>query len=801
MPAHRADPAEPDAVSPDTSFSKEPTSRRRFLGYLLAAPTLVAAAELGGGTGFGAPAANAAETGAGVPPSPQLADSYDLTDALVHAARPTANLITITLDENGHAHFELHRTEVGQGINTTVAMLIAEEMDLPLDHVHVTLADARPELMTNQLTGGSSSVSSIYYPVRTAAAIAKGKLLEAASLVLGEQANFLSSKLGVITSRAGRSVSYGDLATKAASDSTKQVEANLKAESDFAIVGKPTRRIDALDAVTGRKQFTTDLDVPGAKPTMVCRPPTINGTPQSVTNAEQVRRMPGITDVVTISSGVAVRGETYGQCIDAVNALDVKWSPGPVDGESDATVEQKLKDATPPAVIPPTPATKTLERQFTFAFVNGSALGVNAAIADVKPDSAEIWSTLKIPIAAQQNIAQALGMATNQVTVHVVSGGGSFGRALFHDAALEAAEISQKIGKPVRLMWHRADDCRQGRVHPMSVGTIRASFNGDVVSFEQHLASVRTDFSHGLGDAVSSTVARELPGVSYTVSEAIFALTTPSLYNFGITKTLLTETHQSPENNRPRGGFNTGSTRNVYSPDVVTTRELFVDELAEKMGMDPYDFRRKYVKNESLLKVLDKAAEVGGYGKSTPDGVGHGIALHHEYKQTMACFVELDCRPETVNRKVRDGVTGPRVTRGVLVTIPGHIVINPLGLEAMMQGGFIDGFAQALTASVHLNNGRIAEASWDNFFYCRQWNLPFEFTPVVLPAEESEIPAGAGEMGVAPSFAATACAYRAATGKTPTHFPINHNDPLPFEPYPHEPPLPPSPTNGLDYAY
>jgi isoquinoline 1-oxidoreductase subunit beta len=789
MRSSRTDTTAPGATSP---------SRRRFLGYLLAAPTLVAAAELGGGPLLG-PAA-AAATGAGVPPTPQVADHVDLTDGLVYAARPTANLISIQLNEDGSATFALNRTEVGQGLSTAIAMLIAEELELPLEKVHITLADARPELVFNQLTGGSASISALYWPVRTAAAIAKGRLLEAAGHVLGEQADLLTAKLGTITSATGNAIPYGDLVHKAASDTTTEVQVDLKPESEFKVVGKPTRRIDALEAVTGRKKFTTDLQVPGAKPTMVCRPPTINGTVRAVNNIDQVRTMPGVTDVVQISSGVAVRGETFGQCIDAVNALDVSWGPGPVDDESDATVEQKLKAATPPPVIPPTPATQTLERQYTFGFVNGSALGVNSAIADVRPDRAEIWSTVKVPIVAQAAIAQELGLAQPQVTVHVVPGGGSFGRCLFHDAASEAAEISKKLGKPVKLMWHRADDCRQGRVHPMSVGTIRASFTNDVISLEQHLAGVRTDFSHGFGEALTSTASR-LPLAGYSISEVIFTLTTPSLYNFGVTKTLLTETHQSPANNQKRGGFNTGSTRNVYSPDVATTRELFVDELAEKMGMNPYDFRRKYVKNENLLKVLDKAAEVGGWGQPTPDGVGHGIALHHEYKNTMACFVEIDCRPETVNRPIRDGVTGPRVTRGVLVTIPGHIVVNPLGLEAMMQGGFIDGLAQALTASVHLNEGRIAEASWDNFFYCRQWNLPFEFTPVILPAEESEMPSGGGEMGVAPAFAATACAYRAATGTTPTYFPINHNDPLAFEPYPHVPPLPPSPTNGLDHTY
>jgi isoquinoline 1-oxidoreductase subunit beta len=807
MTAHRrpgqlaVDPA--DGKAAETGASPAPargnaggTGRRRFLGYLLAGPTLMAAAPLGG-TLLAPSKASAAS--ASVPSNPQVADTYDLNDALTDAAMPTSNLITVQVNSDGTASFALPRNEVGQGITTAIAMLIAEEMDLSLDKVHMSLADARPELVFNQLTGGSNTLNAMYTPVRVAAAIAKGRLLDAAAAELGQQVSFLTSKLGVITGPAGQSLSYGQLARRAATAKTKKVSTQLKPASKFTIVGKPQKRIDAMDIVTGRKQFTMDLDVPGAKPAMVCRPPTINGTVRSVGNLAAVRAMPGITDVVPISTGVAVRGETFGQCIDAVRALHVTWGPGPVDHQSDDSVVAELKAATPP--MPPAVPGTTVDAGFVFAFASNSALEPNCAIADVRSDRAEIWSSVKVPIVAKHDIAQMLGLPDNAVTVHVTLGGGSFGRKLFHDAAAEAAEASQKMGKPVKLMWHRTDDFRQGRTHPMSYSRIQAIYAaGQVLSYQQHHTSVRTSFSHGLGEAITSTASRA-PLAGLTLSESIFELSQTSPYEFGPTKQLLNEIYQSEQDNQPHGGFNTGSMRNVYSPNVCCAQELVVDELAARMGQDRYRFRRSFAKDDKFRTVLDRAADAGGWGRALPKGVGQGIAVHREYKQTMACFVELDCRPQTTKRKVRDAVTGPRVTRAVYVTIPGSTVVNPLGMEAMLQGGFMDGLALALTSGLHLKNGTFLEGSWDNYFYTREWNTPEQLQVIILAGDPADEVPGSGEASVAASFAAVACAYGAATGTMPTYFPINHNGPLGFPPEPTVPPIPESPTDGLKFAY
>ena len=769
-----------------TSDSLEPAGigRRSFVGYVLAGTTLVAAADLA----LGGPTWAAAGLS-----GPQIAELYDLNDFITDSCLPTANMITITVNHDGTASFALPRSENGQGITTSTAMIIAEELDLPVSKVHVTLADARPELLFNQLTGGSTTTTSTYTPIRVAAAAAKGALLQAAAARLGAEPHRLVARGGVVQGPDGRTATYGELAEAAAATQDRAVEVTLKDSGAFRVIGVGQNRVDARDAVTGKKTFTTDLQVKDALPTMVCRAPTLNGTPKGLLNRAQVAAMPGVRDIAVVDTGVAVRADTFGQCIDAVRAMRVDWAPGTVAGKSDGDIEAELKAAELPMVpVPDNPLAQTIDQTFTFYFRSNSALDTNAAVADVRPDRAEVWSALKTPIAAQAAIAQACGLSQDKVKVHVMQGGGSFGRRLFFDAALEAAKISKAMGKPVKLMWHRADDARVGRTHPMATSHVRATYAGDqLLAFQMSHTSVETDFRHGLGEALTAAGA-DLPGGlgNLTFSESIFALTTILPYDFALKSQLLNEVEQ---------GFNTGSMRNIYSPDVRTAGELVIDQLAAKAGLDPYQFRKKHLSNPRVLAVLDKVAAVGQWGRAMPAGTAQGIAIHEEYKGATACLVEIDCRPKQTRRKIRDGVGGPRVTR-VTFAVDAGLPINPRGLEAQMQGGINDGIAQALTSSLHLQDGHFLEASWDNYFYTRQWNTPPQVQVIVMPPTTGT-PGGAGEAGVAASMAAVACAYARATGHVPAYFPINHKDPLHFKVKSFVPPIPPSPVNGLKKTY
>jgi isoquinoline 1-oxidoreductase beta subunit len=570
----------------------------------------------------------------------------------------------------------------------------------------------------------------------------------------------------------------------------------LKPAAQFKLVGTPQGRIDALDIVTGRKQFAMDLAVPNALPTMLCRAPTINASALAVRNLATVKAMPGVTDVVLIPhtsnvpGGVAVRAQTFGQCIDAVRALDVLWGPGTVDGKSEGQVLADLKAAELPLL--PVPG-NCIDQTYTFRFRPGDPLETNCAVADVRSDRAEVWACLKSPIWCQEQLALGLGLPPGKVKVHVTQGGGSFGRHLFADAAFEAAAVSRALGKPVKLMWHRTDNFRQGRVHPMSTSRVRVAWLGaNVLSYDQRHTSVASDFTHGFGELLSA-LGGKVPGVNgLGYAQAIFTLSQNVPYNFGVATQLLNEIYQY-------NTFNTSAVRNIYSPDVCTARELTVNRLAAAMGQDPYQFRRGFIRDARLLAVLDKVAGAGNWGRAMAPGTAQGIAVHMEYKGRAACLVEIDCTPATVNRSIPNAWTGPRVTK-VVYAVDVGLPINPLGLQAQMMGGIMDGIAQALSYSLHLQDGHFLEGSWDNAWYTRQWNTPPQVEIIVMPATDA-VPGGAGEFGVAATMAAVAAAYGRATGTMPTSFPINHDQPLGFTPLPTVPPIPQSPTDGLSKAY
>ncbi len=765
----------------------EDVSRRRFLAYVIAAPTVVAAARW---TNASPPGAVAVDP---VPSAPGASDEYDLNDLLTDSTKPTANMITVTVHRDGTASFALPRVETGQGITTSTAMLIAEELDIPLSKVQVSLADARPELMMNQFTAGSNTTISTYAPIRTAAAAARGQLLEAAADAIGVPVGVLTTKDGAVHAPDGRSVSYSELAAKAAASRTTPVYVTLKPRAAFRVIGRPHNRVDALDAVTGRKKFTMDQRAPHALPTMVCRPPTIKGTVKQVHNAASVKRMPGITDVGVISTGVAVRAETFGQCIDAIRALQVSWHAGSVDHDSDMTFLRELKAAELPfTAADENPAAKVVDESFTFWWKSNSALEPNTAIADVRRDHVTVWSSLQSPIYAQKQVADLLSLPTSAVTVHVTPGGGAFGRRMFNDVVLEAVEASRLFGKPVKLMWHRTDEFRAGRIHPMCISHVRATYSGgSVLGFEQRHTSVATDWTMGFGEPITSMLATSPPNGQGDVgySQTVWNLTINVPYNFGQVDHAINEI-------REYDTFHTGSVRNLYSADAAVARELVVDRLAQAMRVDRYRFRHDFVKDDASRAVLSAAATAARWGRRMRPGTAQGIAFHKEYHGRIAAVAEIDCRSGTVRRRVRQAVTGPRVTRLVIAVDVG-LPVNPRGLEAQMMGGAMDGIGQILTESLHLRDGHFLEGSWDDYYYTRQWNAPLDLKVIVMPAT-SDTPGGAGEFAVAVTKSAVACALARATARVPRQFPVNHDDPLPFRPFPTVPPIPASPSNGLD---
>ncbi|MEV7320071.1 molybdopterin cofactor-binding domain-containing protein [Streptomyces sp. NPDC093970] len=628
----------------------------------------------------------------------------------------------------------LPRVEVGQGITTAVAMMIAEELDARLTDVRIPLADARGR--GNQYTGGSSSVSSLYGPARRLAATARARLVTAAARRWRLPARILRTWNTQVVAPDGRTATFGSLTASAARIRVPDVSAKPKPASRHRVIGRPTTRIDARDIVTGAARYAGDLAVPGAKPTVVARPPTLRGKPLSVDDTA-ARAMPGVHEVVRIPGGIAVVADTFHHAFQARDALRVTWAPGPLAPLSDHEIRARLRAAVPRPGSVPRGSTR-IEGEFAFAFVSHAPMEVLTAVADVRSDRAELWFSSQTPADARETIADLLGLAAPAVRVHVVRGGGSFGRRLNFDAAVEAALVSKAARRPVKLMWSRTDDIRHGRMRPAGHHRIRAAVaGGRVVSFQHLTASVGETYDE-TGPAAQSARTRPLPSDS-------------GLYDFG---------RVSGDSGGIELPMPLGAWRSVDSGTMRTAEEIVVDDIARALGRDPVAFRRDTLRSKEVRAVLAKAAAAGHWGRAMRAGTAQGVAVHEEYGSAVACLAEIDA----TDRK------NPRVTKVVMAADVGTAV-NPRGLEAQLMGTAVDGISTVLRAGLHIDRGAVREGSFADFRYARQRDAPLVFEAHILATGGD--PGGAGELGVPVAAGAVANAYARATGTRPRTFPLD----------------------------
>jgi isoquinoline 1-oxidoreductase beta subunit len=762
---------------PQASGADAPSgiTRRGLLTYALSAPVLTVAAGL----------ALPRDAMAALPLTPpDTTDFFDLGDAITLTSLPTMPLVRLSIGTNGRVAFELPRAESGQGISTALAMMIAEELDVDVGMVDVTLSDARPELLFNQLTGGSTTIRSFAGVLPLMAAQARARLLEAAARQWGTSADSLSTSNGQVLASDGRRATYATL-TLAASLIPPPLNVLPKSASQYRVIGKATRRIDALAIVTGKKNFTLDTVVPNAKPTMVRRPPTIMGTVIRVNNLSTIKGMPGVIGVCVLPSGgvitpippgVAVMAETFGQAWDAVNALDVTWGPGTIDGESNATINAKLKASVLPLGLPAL-GSITLDAEFEMAPLSHAPLESDCAIVDVKRNaqgtvvSCEIWAGMQSPIVAAKSVALDLGLPPTAVKAHVISAGGSFGRRLFWDPVQQAAQVSKALGYPCKLMYHRADDMRHGRGRPQQYHRVRATMLlGQVVAFDHRIASPRLDTRHGFGDLLTAAAATAPASVQQSignlaVEESLFKTMVSSPYNFGVANKLLLPAPII---------MNTGSYRSVHIQPTRMVEEIMVDEMAKAMGKDPLAFRLSFLRSPRARAVLQAVCSSGQWGKSMPSGFAQGIAVHQETRSFTACLVEIDARPAMAG-------TGPALVTKAVIAIDVGKPINPSGIDAQVQGALAESISIVLSSGLHVQAGLPLEGSFSQYHFSRNRHYPKNVQVIVMPANGESI-GGLGEVGLSASSGAIANAYARATGTKVRKFPLYF--PVDFTPFP-----------------
>jgi len=707
-----------DTPNPEAAVPVE-LGRRRFLTWLVAAPTLMVAARL-----------EAAEAAEGTSSEEASFSAY----------------ITLRLD--GQVLATLPRTEMGQGITTGVAMLVAEELDTGLASVDVRTADADSRWAI-QLTGLSSTMRYLAGPIRAAAASARARLVTAAALRWGVPAHTLTTANGEVHAPDGRRAGYGELAEDAARVLLPLVSSQPKPPSEYTLVGQPTGRVDARDIVTGAARYALDLDVPGAVPLVVARPPTLRGTVVDF-DASAALAMPGVLGVARLPSGIAVAAGNSAQALAARDALRISWAPGPASHLSDAGIRTRLKNAMGPRPLPPLFTARTLEGRFDFPYLAHAPMETQSCVARVESDRAELWLGAQDPKFVQREVAEALGWSLfpQRVTVHTARAGGGFGRRFFAEAAVEAALASRALGRPVKLLWTRNDDMRHGRYRPASHHRILAyvGAGGSILGWNHQAAIPTVEFPHGFGDLVTALAGRTLPEMT---SATFFHLTQHVPYRFGLVSQELREVSLP---------IPTASFRSVFTSQVGVANEVFVDQLARELGRDPVELRRSQLTSDRLKAVLNKVALEGEWGRALPAGVAQGVAVLEEWDSAIAHLVEVDCTgPE------------PKVLRAVIAADVG-LPINPRSIEAQLQGAAIDAFSTTLSAGLHIDAGAVREGSFADYRWLRMRHTPAE-VQVHLVRSDDRI-GGVGELGYPSAAAALSNAIARATGTMPTRFPL-----------------------------
>ena len=753
------------------------TTRREFLQVLVAGSSLMI-----GGVFL------TKEQAAALPGPGNTSDVLDLGDSLVAVEAPYKYNLTLEVTLHNRVRFELPREDKGQGIATALAMMIAEEMDADYDRVDVDLSDRRSDRSTT-ITGGSSTIRTMWEPARTVAANARLRLVTAAATRWGVLPTEITVKKSLVMHEAtGRAANFGELSAEAAALAIPVAPIPLKALADYTIIGTPRPRKNARAIVTGAQKYTMDLqpgDAPdfpaNAKPTVVLRPPDIKGYVVSINNLAAVQAMPGVVGVVQIDlpdrgpvdttmtafpqpTGVAVAADTFHHAFAARDALSVTWAPGPLASTSDADIEATLTAINLP-LTPVLPGLSSLDATFDFPYVAHAPLEVMNAVAHVQGTSATIWYPSQTPNYQVGQIATALGIPDANITLHIPFAGGAFGRHLFGESAIEAALVSQALGVPIKLMWTRNDDMRHGRFRPRTHHNLRATWlAGNLLSFEHRVAAAEMDLRHGYGDALLG------PGTNLghaAIEQAAFNATVSVPYEFGVTnQTIINQRFEVP----------TCSWRSIYSGFTNCANEIFVDRLALAQGADDVQFRLAHLATSTSLaapaitRCLQQVQAKRSAWGPAPAGHAYGVAAHGEYRSAVAYLVEIDAT----------NPADPRLTRAFGAVDVG-IPINPKGLEAQIQGALIDGWSVMIQASNHVVNGVITEGSYSDFKWARMNQTPLTIEVHVFPADPAREqapgqvtggPGGAGELGLPPGSAACVNAYARATGTQPNRFPI-----------------------------
>jgi isoquinoline 1-oxidoreductase beta subunit len=642
-------------------------------------------------------------------------------------------------------------SEMGQGVWTALPMLLAEELGCDWARVRVEAAPAAPvyahPAFGMQMTGGSSSTWSELDRYRQAGAMAREMLVQAAAEQWKVDPSTCRAESGFVVSGDKR-LSFGKLAA-AAQKRTPPASVRLKDRKDWRIVGRPTKRLDSPEKVTGQAQFGMDVRLPGMLTAVVARAPVFGGTVKSF-RAERAKAVPGVKAVVQVPSGVAVVGEHFWAAKVGRDALDIEWNLGPGGQLDSERLRQEFRTAagTPGMKAAAAgdvdaglkSAAKTVEAEYEVPYLAHAPMEPLNCTVRLGLDGAEVWTGTQFQTMEQAVTAQIAGLKPEQVKVHTMFLGGGFGRraTATSDFVSEAAHVAKAVGGgvPVKVVWTREDDIHGGYYRAMFVHRVRAGLGRD----GKPAAWRHTIVGQSLAEGTPFAAMMIKDGVDATSVEGV----ADSPYVKG-TPSHLVDLH-SPKTAIPVLWW-----RSVGHSHTAFVMETFVDELAHAAGQDPLEYRRQLLGDHPRhLAAINLAAEKAGWGRPLPAGRFRGLAAHESFGSWVAQVAEVS----VANGRVR--------VHRVVCAVDCGLCVNPAGVSAQMEGAIAFGLSAALHGELTLKNGRVQQSNFHDYPILRLNEMP-EVEVHIVPSDEKA--GGIGEPGVPPIAPAVANAVFAATGK------------------------------------
>ena len=655
--------------------------------------------------------------------------------------------------------------EIGQGVRTSMPMLVAEELDVEWSSVSieqmplgiVKTADGFTWKYGSQGAGGSTSVTDNWEFLREVGATARQMLIAAAAQHWDVPPASCRTEAGVVFCDArGARINYSDLAAVAAKLPVPEEKPGFKEPSSYRIIGKPKRVVDARDIVTGKTRFGIDTDIAGMRYAVILRCPYLDGQVESFDDRE-ARNVPGVLDVFRIdgpkpgepylilASGVAVVAESTWAALQGRKALQVKWGKGPHASESSALFWRQCNEllagkgqivrddgAFDQAIAQ---SSNVVTARYEIPFANHAPMEPQNCFVHVEKEKARVIAPTQSPSGANRAVAAVTGLPREKIHVEMTRVGGGFGRRLTNDYVAEAAMISQKIGKPVKLQWSREDDVQHDFYRPSGMHEMKAGLDaaGKITCWTQRLASAGKYYRR----------PNVKPEEQYAAELYVDDFPAQIIDNLRIE-------WLEVQSGMPRGSWRAPAhTANAF---VV---QSFLDEIAHASGQDPLQLRLNlYGENRELpygqhggpvfnpwrlSRLLKHVAERIDYDRPRKKGRGVGIASHFTFGGYGAHAVEV-----TIDDN------GKLAIERIVAAVDCGVVVNPLGVEAQLEGGTIDGLSTALNLEITVRDGRVEQSNFNNYRVARMAQMPAVLETHVLPYGDK--PTGMGEMGV-PSLA------------------------------------------------